>query len=74
MDVEKTVENLIFQSNGILHSFVMLVRVLEKSGSLEKGRFEQALKETFNHPDAQFERADYQFFAQLLQLLEQDRP
>ena len=39
----------------------------------ENGRFEKALKDTFNDPDAQFERADYQFFVQLVQLLEQDQ-
>lgn len=73
MDTEKAIEYLVQQTNGVMLSFVMLVRILEKNGSLEPGRFEKALRDTFNHPDAQFDRADYKFFAHLLRQLEQDQ-
>jgi hypothetical protein len=65
---------LAYSINGVLHSFVMLTRCLERSGTLPNGRFQKALRDTFNDPDADFARADYQFFASLLRELEQDVP
>jgi hypothetical protein len=48
----------------------ILVGCLEKNGALLPGQFQDALRATVEHPQAERERLDYQMLAQLLKSLE----
>lgn len=48
----------------------ILVQMLERRGVLEPGAYLKALKDTINHPEAQYERFDYEVLRQLAILIE----
>jgi hypothetical protein len=49
-------------SNAMVNIFSILHKCLLNSGALKPGQFSEALKGTFNHPDADWERFDYAIF------------
>jgi hypothetical protein len=59
-----------YHANAIQNSFVILAKCLINNGALKPSQFPAALKATFNEPDADFDRPDYQFFLRLAKLLE----
>ena len=46
-------------SNAFTQALVTLDKCLLNNGALKPGQFSEALKSTFNHPDADWERLDY---------------
>lgn len=53
------------------HVFVMLAKCLLNNRALRPGQLSGALKATFNHPEAEYARADYEYFRQLANLLDE---
>jgi hypothetical protein len=60
------------KNNAMLCAFVILAKCLTNNGALRPGQFSDALKSTFNHPDAKWDRLDYEMLHRLAALLDQE--
>jgi hypothetical protein len=69
--MDKHAEVIALLSNAVLNSLVILNKCLLNNGGLRPGQFSQALKDTLNPPDADWNRLDYTFFRQLAQMLDE---
>jgi hypothetical protein len=65
-----TAEELALVANFTAMTFVMLIENLEKTGALQSGAMERALRATMQYPGAEVARLDYRLFASLLAALE----
>jgi hypothetical protein len=61
-----------YHSSANMMAINLLAKCLVANGSLRTGQFEEALRSTISREGAQTDRADYQWFAALLKMLEQD--
>jgi hypothetical protein len=52
------------------NALVILTKCLLNNGALNVGQFSGALKETFNEPDADFQRLDYTFLQRLADMID----
>jgi hypothetical protein len=74
---EQLEKKLALIASASQNAFVILVKCLMKNGALKQGQFRAALKETFNEPDADLSRLDYQYLqilAELMQKIEAEDP
>ncbi len=46
-------------TNAVVHAFVILDKCLLNNGALKPGQFSSGLKDTFNHPEADWGLFDY---------------
>jgi hypothetical protein len=53
------------------NALVILAKCLMNNGALKPGQFPNALKSTFNEPEADWTRLDYQYLQQLTKMLEE---
>jgi hypothetical protein len=63
-------EAIALSNNATLVALVELVKCLTKNGALAPGQFSNALKTTFNHPEAVYERLDYELLRLLITQLD----
>lgn len=56
--------------NAMTQAMVILNKCLLNKGALEPGQFLAAIKETINHPDAQWDRFDYTVLQMLAKEIE----
>lgn len=63
-----------YQQNAVHMALKQLVECLVNNGSLREGQFEQALRNTIEHEDAESGRPDYLILSDLLALLEGELP
>lgn len=68
---EALIQTMALTSNATMQAFVLLVKCLLSNGALKPGQFSGLLKETYNHPDAEYERLDYKYFQRLANLLDE---
>jgi hypothetical protein len=57
-------------TNAQMIAITLLVQMLERRGVMEKGAYLQAIKNTFNAPEADFNRLDYKLLQNLVNMLE----
>ena len=69
-DLSPEMKALAYNSSAIQNALVILAKCLMNNGALKPGQFPNALKETFNDPDAEWNRLDYVFLQQLEKMLE----
>jgi hypothetical protein len=63
-------EAIALTSNGTLQAFAILTKCLLNNGALRPGQFQSSIKETFNEPEADWNRLDYHYLQQLAALLD----
>ena len=68
---EKTQALVAKMGSAMIDALVILDKCLLNNGALKAGQFSGALKQTFNHPDADWERLDYAFFQQLAKMIDE---
>jgi len=68
--MEPSLEAAALYASAIQNTFVILAKCLLNNQALKPGQFSAALKATFNEPDADFQRLDYQFFQRLARMIE----
>ena len=54
-------EAIAYSNNATHQALAVLTKCLVNNGALKPGQFSSALKDTFNEPDADWSRLDYQF-------------
>jgi trehalose-6-phosphate synthase len=59
-----------YQASATNTAIATLVQMLERRGVLEAGAYANAIKDTVNHPNAEFGRPDYVMLAHLAQFLD----
>jgi hypothetical protein len=57
-------------NNAVLQAFAILNKCLLNNGALKPGQFSGAIKETFDHPEADWNRPDYELLQHLANLLD----
>lgn len=67
---ERLIEAISHASRASTHATALLVHLLEQRGVLEKGTYLQALKNSLNSPEAEFNRLDFRLLHGLAQVLE----
>ena len=67
---DQHIEALSLVANGIIVSYVMLVKCLKNNGALAGGQLENALRKTITAPGAARDRLDYEIIARVLAALE----
>jgi hypothetical protein len=68
--MEPELQAIGYLANFTTVAFKILVGCLEKNGALLPDQFRTALQSTVEHPQAQRDRLDYQFLAELLKQLD----
>jgi hypothetical protein len=58
-------------ANGMQVALVVMANCLMNNGALRPGQFSNALKATFNEPDADWSRLDYWFLQQLAKMMDE---
>ena len=53
-------------------ALVLLVKVMHRTGALDGRAYIQSIKDTFNDPDAHFERQSYDYLRGLANSLEEE--
>ena len=68
---DQTLQAMSLLMNGTQHALVSLNKCLLNNGALKPGQLSGAIKETFNHAEADWSRLDYQFLQLLAKLLDE---
>jgi hypothetical protein len=61
---------LAYNASATQNALVILAKCLMNNGALKPGQYQNAIKATFNEPDADWTRLDYVFLQHLAQMLE----
>jgi hypothetical protein len=70
MEEKTPFDALALRTHGLQIAIVILVKQLEANGVLKPGVYAEALRATYNAPDAEFERQDYAVLAALARALD----
>ncbi len=62
---------LAHHANATQVALVVMAKCLMNNGALRPGQFSNALKTTFNEPDADWARLDYQFLQELAKMMDE---
>lgn len=62
---------LALYASATQNALVIMAKCLMNNGALRPGQFSNALKATFNEPEADWKRLDYCFFQDLAKMLDE---
>ena len=69
--MDKHAELTAYLANATQNAFACLMKCLLNNGALKPDQFTNAIKATFNAPDADWGRPDYMFLRELARTLEE---